>query len=98
MGKARHSEGNEPSCSAGAEKALRNREKLKPGMTRHDVEQMFTEDGGMQFPRSTIYVLPDCGYIKVRIDFEPVAKGKLFAPEDVVTNVSPLFIAYPSMD
>src|SRR3984957_1442147 len=98
VAKAKHSQESQPSCSMAAEEALRNWEKLKPGITRDDVEKMFIRDGGMQFPRSTKYVLPSCGYIKVRIEFEPAPNKDMFAAEDVVTKVSPLFVAYPSMD
>ncbi len=80
--------------------ALRDYDRLKPGMTRSEVEETFREAGGIQFPTFVRYVYKGCRYIKLTVEYEtpddsPDAKG---ASTDVVQTLSQLSLGYPVMD
>lgn len=99
LGMARQNDPKQRDCCGIAADALKIWGSLKVGMTRQAVEKKFILDGGMQFPGSSTYVVPNCEYIKVKIEFEPAnpnARG--LAPEDTVTKISELFVAYPARD
>jgi hypothetical protein len=99
LGMARQSEPKQTRCSGIAENALKNWQNLKVGMTRQDVERKFILDGGMQFPESSTYVVPNCEYVKVRVQFELSNQdAHLLAPQDTVSRISQLFVAYPARD
>jgi hypothetical protein len=79
--------------------ALRDYEQVKNAHTRGDVLRDFVPDGGLQFPAKTRYVYAKCSYLFVDVEFElakPTEFGSL--PEDKVTGVSKLYVAYPAKD
>jgi len=83
--------------------ALETAQRLKPGMTRKEVEQYLEKDGGMQFQSPTRYVDRACNYIKIDIEFQIVRGGsekrnELLSPQDVVVGISKPYIAYPAKD
>jgi hypothetical protein len=91
-------------CSLVGE-ALKAAEELKVGITRGQIEKVFKEDGGMQFPQTAIYTYRKCGYIKIRVDFDPTKvdieyakKHFAFSPKDVVVNISRPYVEYPVKD
>jgi hypothetical protein len=90
-----------PSCSACGQiaQALEDFGHLKAGMTRRDAEQHFALDGGMNFRGQTRYVYKKCDFIGVEITFEedPTVRND-FSQKDKITNVSKLFLEYPSKD
>jgi hypothetical protein len=90
-----------PGCSAcgQVEKALEDFAHLKAGMTRRDAEQYFTFDGGMNFRGQTRYVYKKCEFIQVDINFneDPDVQND-FSQKDKITNLSKLFLAFPSKD
>jgi len=81
------------------QQALLAHDKLKPGMTRAEVEKIFHIAGGMTFRGRTTYVYPKCEYITVDVEFEPDRGYKSeFSATDVVKKVGQLYIRYPAYD
>jgi hypothetical protein len=80
--------------------ALRSYSNLKTGMTRRDLEQNFTPDGGFGMPSEARYVFRKCHNIKVTVNFElnPDAKIAATSPSDTITKLSTLYLAYESRD
>lgn len=52
-------------------------ETIKPGMTRAVLFKVFTEEGGLYSRTTGHYVLRDCPYFKVDVEFEPVGPGTI---------------------
>jgi hypothetical protein len=100
LGMTKQSDSKQESTYCGAtQEALKSWENLKIAMTRQAVQKDFVLDGGMQFPSNSTYVARNCEYIKVKIEFKhSTPNANVLAPEDTVTKVSPLFIAYPAKD
>ena len=88
-------------CSACGpiEQALEDSGQLTAGMTRHEAEQSFSLDGGMNFRGQTRYVYKKCDHIKVEITFEE-DRGvhNDFSPKDKITNRSKLYLEFPARD
>jgi hypothetical protein len=90
-----------PGCSACGEiaQALEDSLHLKAGMTRRDAERYFALDGGMNWRGQTRYVYKKCDFVKVEISFEEDASVQNeFSQKDKITNLSKLFLAFPSKD
>ena len=81
-------------------RALEDYQTIKPGLARKEVEKKFKYDGGVQFPDQSRFTHRGCDYIKVEVTFQPAPnRGKsLTSPDDVVTEVSKLYIDYPARD
>jgi hypothetical protein len=79
--------------------ALEDLGSLKAGMTRHDAEQYFALDGGMNFRAQTRYVYKKCEFIQVEVTFEedPDVRND-FSQKDKITKLSKLFLEFPSKD
>lgn len=90
-----------PACSpcGQVEQALEDSTRLKAGMTRRDAERYFALDGGMNFRGQTRYVYKKCDFVKVEITFEedPSVQND-FSQKDKITNLSKLFLEFPSKD
>lgn len=74
---------------------------IKPGMTRKDILKIFTTEGGLSFGRERRYVLKQCPYIKVDVDFAPAADGQspfTDLPDDKITKISRPYLEYSIMD
>jgi len=74
---------------------------IKPGMTRKDVLRLFTTEGGLSNRRHRTYVLKQCPYIKVNVEFEPVGDAKnVFSesPDDKIITISHPYLQYSIMD
>ena len=80
--------------------ALSSYYKLKTGMTRRELEQNFTHDGGFSMRSEARYVYRKCHNIKVTVNFEldPNAKNGVDSPSDTITKLSTLYLAYESKD
>jgi hypothetical protein len=79
--------------------ALRDAAKVKPGMTRSQVELYFVRAGGMSSRGQANYEYRRCRYLEITVDFSPdpsVPGGP--SPSDKVTRVSRIFAAYPAKD
>jgi hypothetical protein len=66
---------------------------LKPGMTRGDLIKLFTIEGGMYNRKHRTYVLRECPYIHLNVDFDPVGldptpNAGIGRPEDKIVNIS----------
>ena len=81
--------------------ALATVARIKVGMTRREVEQLFERDGGAQFALSGRYVYPNCQYIKIEIEFQnsdPSPQDPLLSPSDIVSKISKPYLEYPVKD
>jgi len=82
---------------------LRDFESIKPGMTRHEVEQRFPMDGGLQGVSPVRFTHPRCMYFKVDVYFlferNQNDQGRaIWGQNDRVTTVSKPYIERPFMD
>jgi hypothetical protein len=87
------------SCCSVVKDALSAVGQITPGMSRRDVERAFTDDGGLSSRTEGRYVFRKCSYIKVKVKFSKAAGTSVEeSPDDVVTEVSSLYIENPEMD
>jgi hypothetical protein len=66
---------------------------IQPGMTRQDLFQVFTEEGGLSTRTRRTYVYKHCPYIKVDVEFSAVEDSGVDAtspenPADKIVKVS----------
>ena len=74
---------------------------VKVGMTRADVERVFTTEGGISTPAQKTYIYRSCPYFKVDDDVEFSATGGQQAgedPHDRVVKISAPYLAWPHTD
>lgn len=72
---------------------------IKPGMTRKDLNALFTTEGGLVAipPVHRTFVSRDCPYFKVDVDFELVASpGE--DPRDTIVKVSRPYLQFSIMN
>jgi hypothetical protein len=93
-------QGQQQSECAVVSQALRSAQLITPGAKRQEVEKDFTQDGGVSFRTSTIYVSRMCPMLKIKIDFVPTAKapGPMPNSEDTVSQVSRMYVEWPVRD
>lgn len=74
--------------------------KIKPGMTRQEVEKLFEEDGGATTRGQTRYLYKPCMYIQIEITFKLATPRNSLdpSPNDTVIKASEPYLAYPTMD
>lgn len=100
VARAAQSDTQSQCCSAVA-KALEAVNRIKTGMLRENVEEEFTQDGGIDFGSETVYTYKKCPLIKIRVGFSPKTDGTAKSNnrlKDVVKSVSKPYIEYPSRD
>ena len=86
------------SCSV-VERALRDLQGIKAGMSRRDIERFFVVASGMTFRDHTSYIYRDCEYLKVDVDFKlDTETENAFSPKDKITATSQITVAYPAKD
>lgn len=93
----RHSNPDSSCCSV-VEAALRDAGKIKPGMKRADLAELFAPEAGPDFLVETLYSWKRCRYIKIRVSFillDPT--GHKESPSDIVKVVSGPHIQYPAL-
>ncbi len=87
--------------------SLKKMQKIKPGMTRADLLEVFTTEGGLSTRLRRTYVYRECQYIKVDVEFEPVgrpardAEGRVTlveANEDVIKKISRPYLEWGILD
>jgi hypothetical protein len=67
---------------------------IQPGMTRQDVFQVFTEEGGLSTRTRKTYVYKHCPYIKVDVEFSAIEDSGVDAgspvenPADKIVKIS----------
>lgn len=87
------------SCCSVAAEALEAFAKVRPGMTRADVERHVARDGGGQFPSPTRYVYPKCNYLKIDVAFDDDPENdEALSASDRVASVSRPYVEYPMLD
>lgn len=88
-------------CCSLVAKAIEAAARLKPNMTRSDIENDFRADGGLHVTGETVYVYKSCPDIKIRVTFVVEAGQKASLeerPGDVVLVVSQPYLEYPHYD
>jgi hypothetical protein len=76
-------------------KILYRTEKIKPDMQRKDLLKLFTTEGGLSTPCRRTYVLIECPYIKVDVQFKA---GSRESNEDLIESISKPYLAWGVMD
>jgi hypothetical protein len=74
---------------------------IKPGMTRQDLAEVFTTEGGLSNRKHRQYVYRHCPYIKVLVEFEPVGDvGNLLteSPQDKILSISKPYLEWTNAD
>jgi hypothetical protein len=74
---------------------------IKPGMTRRDLVRVFTVQGGLSRRTERTYVLKQCPYIKVDVEFTAVSKEEdplTEMPDDKIVRISKPYLEYSHMD
>ena len=93
--------GSVPTDCAWIERALKEIQTVKVGMTRSQLETIFTMEGGLATRRSRRYVYRGCSLIKVDVQFQPIQhpgeKLKQF-PDDKIIEISRPFIENQILD
>jgi hypothetical protein len=83
------------------EKVIEETNTLKPGMTRTDLLDIFTEEGGISTRTWRRYAYRGCPYIKVDVEFKPVGneEDKLHQSlKDIITKISKPFLELSIID
>jgi hypothetical protein len=87
--------------------SLKKIQRIKVGMTRADLLQVFTTEGGLSTGLNRTYVYRECLYIKVDVEFEPVgrpardAEGRVTLVEangDLIKKISKPYLEWSVMD
>jgi hypothetical protein len=76
-------------------------QKIKVGMTRKDLLEIFTVEGGISTRTSRTFVFRECPYIKVDVGFQPVGEtaDKLREHmEDKITRISKPYLEQSVVD
>jgi|HubBroStandDraft_1064217.scaffolds.fasta_scaffold02972_5 hypothetical protein len=92
--------GEAPCCKI-VEAALEESRNIKSGTTRREIEKKLKLDGGVQSPKETRYLFPDCNDIKIEIEFEhhpndPDDPHSPLSPNDTVSYVHIPYLEYPA--
>lgn len=80
---------------------LKEIQTIKGGMTRKQLLEAFTTEGGLSSRTWRTYVYRRCPYIKVDVEFKPVrSESDKFSemPEDLITRISRPYLQWPIMD
>jgi hypothetical protein len=78
---------------------LRSIQTIKVGMTRQELRQVFTTEGGISYVGGRRYVHRQCAYIKVDVEFARTHEGQWNElPTDRVTKISRPFLEWSILD
>jgi len=81
------------------ESAIHDYTQIRTGAKRKDVEKIFIQDGGLQFPGKTRYTYRACHYLHVDVSYKvQEASAQRLSPDDQVDAVSRLYVDYPAKD
>lgn len=81
--------------------AMKECQKIRPGMTRSELEKVFTTEGGLSTARHRIYVYRPCPYIKVDVDFNLSTPGQDAVeplPTDTISKISGPYLQWSISD
>ncbi len=73
---------------------LRECEKIQPGMTRAQLLELFTTEGGLSTARHRTYVFRRCSYVKVNVDFDPSKPDQYVLDEEMTDTISKISKPY----
>ena|SRR5215469_3059671 len=102
----------ETACSAQSHvdwvsEALKRMQTIEPGMTREQLLEVFTTEGGLSTGLQRTYVSRNCPFFKVDVSFEPVGRpardqeGCVTLEEDardVIRSLSKPYLQFSIMD
>ncbi len=87
--------------------ALKKMETIKPGMTREQLLEVFTTEGGLSTGLQRTFVSRDCPYFKVNVDFKAVGRpsrdkeGRVTMVEDrrdIIISISTPYLQFSVLD
>ena len=87
--------------------ALQRMQSIQPGMTRHDLSEVFATEAGLSNGLQRSYVSKDCPYFKVDVEFEPFGRpsrdgqGRVTLVEDdrdVISKISTPYLQFAITD
>jgi len=87
--------------------ALQKMQTIQPGMTRRELLEVFTTEGGLSTGLNRAYVSKDCSYFKVDVEFEPVGRpshdeeGRVTLVEDdrdLIVKISRPYLQFSVVD
>jgi hypothetical protein len=87
--------------------ALQKMQTIQPGMTRKDLLEVFTTEGGLSTGLRRTYVSQECPYFKVDVEFEAVGRpsrdeeGRVTLVEDnrdVIAKISRPYLQFSTTD
>ncbi len=74
-------------------------QQIRSGDLRKSLERDWKQDGGIQVPSPTRYLLRACNNIKIDVECRQVDVTLPFnKPEDIITSVSKPYLEYPVYD
>jgi len=81
------------------ESVMRSILTIKPGATRKDLLDVFTEEGGLSTRTHRTYVYKRCPYIKIDVEFASVGgdAGSIEMPGDQIVAISRPYLGYFSV-
>jgi hypothetical protein len=88
-------------------RVLQQMESVKPGMTRKNLQEVFTTEGGLSTGLQRTYGSRDCPFFKVDVEFEAVgrpskdADGRVTVIQDdrdIIIKISRPYLAWPASD
>ena len=106
----RHEASQETSAeahSAWVAYVLEKIETIKPGMTRKELLEVFTTEGGLSTGLQRTFISRDCPYFKIDVEFEAVGRpnrgkdGRVTLSEDsrdIITRVSRPYLQFGITD
>jgi hypothetical protein len=80
---------------------------IKPGMTRNQLMQIFSTEGGISTAKQRTFVSRDCPFFKVNVKFRRTADSGVSGSQsewleerddDVITDISGPFLQFSIMD
>jgi len=82
---------------------LKDFKKLKPGMSRGEINRLFPRDGGIHRVSQVRFTHPECPYLKVDVEFEfksdPDDQNRpIRGDEDRATSISKPYVEAPHLD
>jgi hypothetical protein len=88
---------------AWVQRILERMQTIKPGMTRKQLLEIFTDSGGISAPDQAEFVSRDCSFFRVNITFRLTGKAdaqgrRLDSPSDVILTMSQFYLGFDPMD
>ena len=77
--------------------SLQKMQTVKVGMTRADLQLLFTEEGGISTRKQRTYVYRECPYMKVDVQFAPAERPSNESFDKIIALSRP-YLAYMTVD